>query len=1146
MGAVSDRSELLELEEVSSRVYPSLERAPGKKDNWVESAGKLPSYIERIAKHLHYEQGFTIGHSIASAVNTIKRWCSGGSVSKTKGPSKSNVKPATKAKACKALAEWEALKAKNKAKNIKEARQIRLDHEYLEEHAVLAEDERTVLLESFQRRLLVVEGMGSTLSEATTRGRAAVVKGALELLESPDWSVPQLAPLGWNVADPREQARAAKALRGEAQELRCIIDALGGELQEAVDGDEVGKAERRIEKGRDQIQQARLDDKTVNLTRGSKGALVEKAQARLQALGYDVADDGDFGPKTDRVVRDFQVDHGLKRDGELGPRTRWAMRGTTPEEAQAQAEQRMSPNGDTPEDGDQEVEAPDGEEAAEETPPTAPWLAKGMGWGGEPDPNVQAAQEALIGLGTHVGDAGADGKFGPETEKGVKRIQRRYGLKPDGMIGPKTHDVLGQGEELEEAPWSITTPEGTTTQAHARKWRQKDQRAAQKTASGSGGGSGNFDESKHKRAPAGSTGGGRFVSKGDSGSAVRNVQRSLGVDAPSGNFDRKTERAVREFQRDNGLQVDGVIGAQTAAALLGDQEQDPGELRAGQLKQLRKRRELQEATLRGAARAVIQKIRRLPDGTFAPAGRGRVLKPGDNVKGDGIRGKVNPDGRSVKTSDGADVPLAPESATPAPAQPKPSTRKPSSDIPPLPPGAQHTVTGAGGRKLIVSRDGDKYDLWVNGEAKPLTTGSSLEAVRALVDKDKGAGDGQSSPSTDHYKRWKNSIASTRKEVAGQDDELGIADDIAEDLADEFAQAESFGKTDDQDALRPLIEDVDRWRRELDPSARPTLESDAYQERRDYYDEHGPDDEQDLEMDGQASPGDDTSKRMRGQLERMRAGDEQEIGLAVVRKDDGGFAIEVNGDSDSEGLDVVKAEERLRELNIGDGQRSPGDGQNSPGLSPARSGQGNIRNIKAMGDVKLAKLREEMRDYVGEDPDAVEAINAELDARGIDPIEGSEGGIVDSTTTNPGSPFSELPDGTVFKQGSATLEKTGPTTAKALKDESGKLTLGTNYSVNPNHTPDEVIDSEKTDGETSDPESPGEMDAPSAPAAAAVETASGLGSGWSPELVLAALDQLAGKGIKLDPEVESAETLMAVIKAAEITPGGISKPTTGVV
>jgi hypothetical protein len=92
------------LEEVKSSAYPGLERSP--KENWVEKAGGLPRYIERIAKHLHYEQGMTISNAIASAINTVKKWCAGGG----------GVKSDTKAKACAAVAQWEAKKKSTKVK----------------------------------------------------------------------------------------------------------------------------------------------------------------------------------------------------------------------------------------------------------------------------------------------------------------------------------------------------------------------------------------------------------------------------------------------------------------------------------------------------------------------------------------------------------------------------------------------------------------------------------------------------------------------------------------------------------------------------------------------------------------------------------------------------------------------------------------------------------------------------------------------------------------------------------------------------------------------------------------------------------------------------------------------------------------------
>lgn len=93
---------------VSSRAYPSLERKPGGPDNWVEKAGGLPSYIERIAKHLHYEEGMTISRAIAVAVNTVKRWARGGTV--TKHGTTQRITAKTQALAAKAVAEWEAKK----------------------------------------------------------------------------------------------------------------------------------------------------------------------------------------------------------------------------------------------------------------------------------------------------------------------------------------------------------------------------------------------------------------------------------------------------------------------------------------------------------------------------------------------------------------------------------------------------------------------------------------------------------------------------------------------------------------------------------------------------------------------------------------------------------------------------------------------------------------------------------------------------------------------------------------------------------------------------------------------------------------------------------------------------------------------------
>jgi peptidoglycan hydrolase-like protein with peptidoglycan-binding domain len=56
------------------------------------------------------------------------------------------------------------------------------------------------------------------------------------------------------------------------------------------------------------------------------------------------------------------------------------------------------------------------------------------------------------------------------------------------------------------------------------------------------------------------------VERGNQGSAVRAIQRALGIPA-DGIFGPQTERAVRRFQRSKGLVVDGVVGPLTRRAL---------------------------------------------------------------------------------------------------------------------------------------------------------------------------------------------------------------------------------------------------------------------------------------------------------------------------------------------------------------------------------------------------------------------------------------------------------------------------------------------------------------------------------------------------------------------------------------------------
>ena len=120
---------------------------------------------------------------------------------------------------------------------------------------------------------------------------------------------------------------------------------------------------------------------------------------------------------------------------------------------------------------------------------------------------VRELQQALKGLGYDPGPV--DGQFGARTEAAVKAFQKAQGIAVDGIVGDITW------LNIDEADMSDPT-----------------------------------------------------IRRGSTGNPVRRAQKRLtlggydtgGVD---GHFGARTEAAVRHFQGDRGLTVDGIVGPRT-------------------------------------------------------------------------------------------------------------------------------------------------------------------------------------------------------------------------------------------------------------------------------------------------------------------------------------------------------------------------------------------------------------------------------------------------------------------------------------------------------------------------------------------------------------------------------------------------------
>lgn len=151
--------------------------------------------------------------------------------------------------------------------------------------------------------------------------------------------------------------------------------------------------------------------------RGSTGAAVREWQTVVTwVLGSDsIAVDGVFGPRTESATREVQRLFDLVDDGVVGPRT-WGATSI--------------------------VHSPEGEIADEQAGTDGSVSAVGHLELGDRGAQVEQWQRMLDSDPRSTSATSVDGVFGPATLASTKAFQTRYGLVPDGVVGPRSRATM--------------------------------------------------------------------------------------------------------------------------------------------------------------------------------------------------------------------------------------------------------------------------------------------------------------------------------------------------------------------------------------------------------------------------------------------------------------------------------------------------------------------------------------------------------------------------------------------------------------------------------------------------------------------------------------------------------------------------------
>ena len=261
---------------------------------------------------------------------------------------------------------------------------------------------------------------------------------------------------------------------------------------------------------------------------GDSGSRVTELQTLLKQLGYDPKGvDGKFGVGTQRAVVKFQKANGLKADGLAGTKTLELIR------QKAAALGSGSTSGDASTGGSSNSSS--GSSSSSGIAGLTRTLRKGY-----TGSDARTVQQRLQELGYYTGLV--DGVYGNGSIAAVRAFQKANGLTADGLAGTRTFQVMFSSSAVAAGSTSTPAPEATQPPAATEPPAETQPSTGYATLS--------------------------YGSKGD---AVRNLQKalkSLGYSVSTdGDYGALTQKAVKNFQKVNGLEADGVAGSSTQELL---------------------------------------------------------------------------------------------------------------------------------------------------------------------------------------------------------------------------------------------------------------------------------------------------------------------------------------------------------------------------------------------------------------------------------------------------------------------------------------------------------------------------------------------------------------------------------------------------